>query len=141
MTDKIQENRAHPLWGKYSHEYATFQTKFGFSRWLEGQHQKEVAESPEYSGGSVNYYKVEIKDPTSEGVKPYTAECNDIIEALGMNYAEGNSFKAIWRRAAQETLGLRKAGAKEDGLYDAQKVEFFGKRLVVQSERRKAVKE
>ena len=141
MTNKIQENRDHPLWPKYVNEYATFQTKFGFSRWLEGQHQKDVTESPEYSGGSVNYYKVEIKDPTTEGVEPYTAECNDIIEALGMNYAEGNAFKAIWRRAAQETLGLRKAGSKGDGLYDAQKVEFFGKRLVVQSERRKAVKE
>lgn len=135
------QNRDHPLWSKYTDEYSAFKTTKGFSSWLTEQHQKDVAESPEYSGGSVNYYKVEIKDPTTDGVKPYTAECNDIIEALGMNYAEGNAFKAIWRRAAQETLGLRKAGAKDDGLYDAQKVEFFGKRLVVQSERRKAVKE
>ena len=59
------------------------------------------------------------------------AECNDIIEALGMNYAEGNAFKAIWRRAAARTLGKAKKGY-EDGLYDAQKVEFFGKRLVEQ---------
>ena len=51
----------------------------------------------------------------------------------GMNFAEGNAFKAIWRRAAQRTLGKRKAGAKDDGLYDAQKVEFFGARLVAQS--------
>ena len=50
-----------------------------------------------------------------------------------MNFAEGNAFKAIWRRAAQRTLGLRKAGAKDDGLYDAEKVEFFGARLVAQS--------
>lgn len=141
MTNKIQENRDHPLWSRYAAEYAAFSTRLGFSSWLAERHPKDVAESPEYSGGSVNYYKVEIKDPTTEGVQPYTAECNDIIEALGMNYAEGNAFKAIWRRAAQETLGLRKAGAKEDGLYDAQKVEFFGKRLVVQSERRKEVKE
>lgn len=137
----MTENRRHERWHEYCEEYRRMRTFLGFSRWLEDQHQKDVDESPEYSGGSVNYYKVEIKDPTTEGVQPYTAECNDIIEALGMNYAEGNAFKAIWRRAAQETLGLRKAGAKEDGLYDAQKVEFFGKRLVVQSERRKAVKE
>ena len=135
------QNRDHPLWETYQLDYNAQRTYFGFSRWLEDQHQKEVAESPEYSGGSVNYYKVDIKSPTTAGAFPYTAECNDIIEALGMNYAEGNAFKAIWRRAAQETLGLRKAGAKDDGLYDAQKVEFFGKRLVVQSERRKAVKE
>ena len=133
MINKIQENRDHPLWPKYVNEYSTFQTKFGFSSWLKDQHQKDVAESPEYSGGSVNYYKVEIRDPTTEGVQPYTAECNDIIEALDMNFAEGNAFKALWRRAAQRTLGLRKAGAKDDGLYDAEKVEFFGARLVAQS--------
>ena len=137
----MTENRDHEKWHEYCVAYRNKKTFLGFSRWLKDQHQKDDAESPEYSGSNANYYKVDIKSPTTEGAKPYTAECNDIIEALGMNYAEGNAFKAIWRRAAQETLGLRKAGAKEDGLYDAQKVEFFGKRLVVQSERRKAVKE
>lgn len=88
---------------------------------------------PIYTGGSSDYYKVTIKFPTNTFGLPYTAECNDIIEALGMNFAEGNAFKALWRRAAQRTLGLRKAGAKDDGLYDAEKIEFFGKRLVVQS--------
>lgn len=85
----------------------------------------------EYTGGSVSYYKVGIKNPTTDGVDPYTAECNDIIEALGMNYAEGNAFKALWRRAAARTLGLAKAGYT-DGLYDAEKVVFFGQRLVKQ---------
>lgn len=89
--------------------------------------------TPEYSGGSVDYYKVPITSPTTPYTIPYTAECNDIIEALGMNYAEGNAFKAIWRKAAQRTLGKAKAGAKADGLYDSEKVEFFGKRLVIQS--------
>ena len=85
----------------------------------------------EYTGGSVSYYKVHIQNPTTTDNAPYMAECNDIIEALGMNYAEGNAFKAIWRRAAARTLGKSKKGY-EDGLYDAQKVEFFGKRLVEQ---------
>ena len=88
--------------------------------------------TPEYTGGSSSYYSVNITNPTTEGRQPYTAECNDIIEALGMNYAEGNAFKALWRRAAARTLGLTKKGY-DDGLYDAEKVEFFGKRLVVQS--------
>lgn len=88
---------------------------------------------PEYSGGSSDYYQVNITNTTTPGRPEYIAECNDIIEALGMNFAEGNAFKAIWRRAAQRTLGKRKAGAKDDGLYDAQKVEFFGARLVAQS--------
>ncbi len=83
----------------------------------------------EYTGGSVSYYKVEVGLPTSGG-SAYTAECNDIIEALGMNYAEGNAFKALWRRAAAR-MGKAKAGYK-DGLYDAEKVVFFGQRLVAQ---------
>lgn len=86
-----------------------------------------------YTGGSSDYYQVTITNTTTEGRPEYIAECNDIIEALGMNFAEGNAFKALWRRAAQRTLGLRKAGAKDDGLYDAEKVEFFGARLVAQS--------
>lgn len=86
-----------------------------------------------YTGGSSDYYQVEITKTTTEGRPAYTAECNDIIEALNMNFAEGNAFKALWRRAAQRTLGLRKAGSKDDGLYDAEKVEFFGARLVAQS--------
>ena len=94
----------------------------------------KVGESqPEYNGGSSDYYQVTIKSTTTEGRPEYIAECNDIMEALGMNFAEGNAFKALWRRAAQRTLGKRKAGAKDDGLYDAQKVEFFGARLVAQS--------
>lgn len=86
-----------------------------------------------YTGGSADYYQVSITNTTTPGRPEYIAECNDIIEALGMNFAEGNAFKALWRRAAQRTLGLRKAGAKDDGLYDAEKVEFFGARLVAQS--------
>lgn len=83
---------------------------------------------PEYTGGSVSYYKVHVATPTSGGAA-YDAECNDIIEALGMNYAEGNAFKAIWRRCAAKSLGKSKAGYK-DGLYDAEKVVFFGERMV-----------
>lgn len=89
-----------------------------------------LGEAAEYTGGSVSYYKVRIGNSTS-GADAYTAECNDIIEALGMNYAEGNAFKAIWRRCAARTLGLAKAGYK-DGLYDAEKVVFFGGRMVAQ---------
>lgn len=95
--------------------------------------QCESAPEPIYTGGSADYYTVHIVRTTTPYALPYTAECNDIIEALGMNFAEGNAFKALWRRAAQRTLGKRKAGAKDDGLYDAEKVEFFGKRLVEQS--------
>lgn len=88
--------------------------------------------APEYTGASVSYYTVRVQNPTSGG-DTYEVECNDIIEALDLNYAEGNVFKAIWRRAAERNLGLVKAGSKGDGLYDAEKVVFFGQRLVEQS--------
>jgi hypothetical protein len=83
------------------------------------------------TGGSSNYYKVFVTDPTtlSEG---YAVECNDIIEALDMNFAEGNAFKAIWRRAALRQ-GRGKPGTTL--LYDSEKIVFFGERLVTQAQR------
>ena len=95
-----------------------------------GRHVEAMAEAAEYTGGSVSYYKAPVAAPLSGGA-PYVAECNDIIEALGMTYAEGNAFKAIWRRCAARTLGAKKRGYT-DGLYDAEKVEFFGARMVAQ---------
>lgn len=86
----------------------------------------------EYTGGSVSYYRVKITHPTALPA-PYEAECNDIIEALKMTFAEGNAFKAIWRKCAARSLGLSKQGYS-DGLYDAEKVEFFGRRMVVQEQ-------
>ena len=91
--------------------------------------------SEEYTGGSVSYYTVIVDYPTTPGLPRYAAECNDIIEALGMNYAEGNAFKALWRRAAARNLGLAKRGYT-DGLYDAEKVVFFGSRLVAQEKQK-----
>ncbi|WP_218191901.1 hypothetical protein [Pseudomonas sp. B14(2017)] len=92
----------------------------------------------ELTGGSVDYYTVRIEKPTNKYSLPYTAECNDIIEALKMNYAQGNAFKAIWRQCAAAALELVKPGQEGDeGLYDSQKVEFFGGRMVVQAKQRK----
>lgn len=82
------------------------------------------------TGGSVDYYKVRIDNPTTVSM-PYTAEINDIIEALGMTYAEGNVFKAVVRHA------LARQGRAKPGnttLYEAQKIEFFARRLVAQAE-------
>jgi hypothetical protein len=80
----------------------------------------------EYTGLSSSYYTVHVKLPTSK-VAPYFAECNDIIEVLGMNYAEGNIFKAIWRICAARTLGKHKKG--NTSKYDIEKLYFFAKRL------------
>lgn len=92
---------------------------------------------PEDSGGSCDYYKVNIENPTSEDnwdkcteSAEYVAECNDIIEALDMTYAEANIFKEIWRSAAARTLGKIKAGHSEQR--GAEKIEFFAKRNSIQ---------
>lgn len=87
-------------------------------------------EQEEYTGASVSYYAAEVVNPTNPDSDPYTAECNDIIEALGMTFAEGNAFKAIWRSCAARKFGKAKKGY-DSGLYDAEKVVFFGERMVV----------
>jgi len=91
---------------------------------LRGQGQKV-----ETSGGHVNYYSVLIEHPTKpkQQPEPYWAECEDIIEALGMTFPEGEAFKSIWRNAAMRALGKAKAG--DTPLRNAEKVEFFGHRM------------
>tara|TARA_R110001606_G_scaffold388303_2_gene553509 strand:+ start:11989 stop:12270 length:282 start_codon:yes stop_codon:yes gene_type:complete len=80
------------------------------------------------TGGSSGYYIADVTHPTRPEVEPYQAECNDIIEALDMRFAEANVFKAVWRRAAAR-LGYGKAGTTL--LYDAEKMVFFSEREVV----------
>lgn len=82
----------------------------------------------EFTGGNVNYYLVDISEP--KRLAPYKAEAEDIIEALGMTFAEGCAFKAIWRSCAQRTLGHFKRGQDNFGVYDAEKVAYYGSRMV-----------
>lgn len=82
------------------------------------------------SGADGSYYEVDISHPKSG--KPYRAECLDIIEALKMDFNEGNAFKALWRRAAGRLGNVKKGN--EDPLYDAQKIEFYGNRILEQEE-------
>lgn len=77
------------------------------------------------SGGSCDYYKAPIENPTTATDK-YIAECNDIIEALDMTYAEANMFKEIWRTAAARTLGKKKAN--HTSKRGAEKIIFFAER-------------
>ena len=75
----------------------------------------------ENSGGSSDYYVVDILDPIHIKT-PYTTECLDIIETLEMDYHESNAFKAIWRKCAARTLGKEKKG--NNALRDAEKVHW-----------------
>ena len=88
---------------------------------------RETATPPGLTGGSSSYYTVRVGQPTSGG-EPYMAECNDIIEALGMEYDVANVFKAAWRIAALRQ-GKGKPG-QDSAVYDAEKVVFFGQRII-----------
>jgi len=83
----------------------------------------------EHTGGSSNYYRVSVKNPTTIPTS-YKAECNDIIESLEMTFAEGNVFKAVWRSAAARQ-GREKRG--NHNVYDAEKMVFFSERILVSS--------
>lgn len=89
-------------------------------------------QTDENSGGDVNYYVVEIKHP--KRFEPCTVECEDIIAALGMDFFEGEAFKATWRKAAQRTLGKGKAG--NTALRDAQKMAHYGARSMAHEQNR-----
>jgi hypothetical protein len=87
----------------------------------------------ESSGGDVDYYRLHVTDP--KRTEPYIAEAEDIIEHLNMTFAEGNAFKAIWRKAAQRTLGHMRRGSDYYGVRDSQKVEYYGKRMLTMANR------
>jgi hypothetical protein len=93
--------------------------------------RKSTRMSVENSGLSCNYYIAEVKQPTTTGV-PYTAECNDIIETLGMNSTEANIFKELWRTSAERTFGKKKEGNNTKRA--AEKVAFFGLRYAIQND-------
>ena len=99
--------------------------EFGFSDEEIAGH--ETATPPALTGGSFDYYKVRVENPTSGGDK-YTAECNDIIEALQMEYDVANAFKAAWRVAALRQ-GRGKPG-QDSAVYDGEKIVFFGQRII-----------
>jgi len=82
---------------------------------------------PKLTGDSSDYYKVEVAKPTSGGAA-YVAECNDIIEALNMEYDVANAFKAAWRVAALRQ-GRGKPG-QDSAVYDGEKIVFFGNRII-----------
>lgn len=90
-------------------------------------HPTYAGQAKRLTGGSADYYKVDVNKPTSGGI-PYTAECNDIIEALGMEYDVANAFKAAWRVAALRQ-GRGKPG-QDSAVYDGEKIVFFGKRII-----------
>lgn len=79
------------------------------------------------TGGRVNYYLVHVTHPQREDQAPYQAECEDIIQALGMTFDEGCLFKALWRSAAARQ-GNGKPGSSD--IYDAEKMVHYAGRIL-----------
>jgi hypothetical protein len=96
-------------------------------RWREEACRGLYHSAPKLTGGSSDYYKIDVAKPTSGGI-PYTAECNDIIEALNMEFDVANIFKAAWRVAALRQ-GRGKPG-QGSAVYDGEKIVFFGNRII-----------
>lgn len=95
----------------------------------------EKSRSEALHGGKLSgdhYYRVQVAEPISPELAPYSAECADIIEALGMTFNEGEAFKAIWRLAARRQ-GRGKVGGSAQ--YDADKVAHYGARVAAQTRR------
>lgn len=86
-----------------------------------------MSQGHELTGGRVNYYLAQVDHPQREEQVPYQAECEDIIQALGMTFNEGCLFKALWRTAAAR-LGNGKPGQK--ALYDAEKMVHYAGRIL-----------
>lgn len=79
--------------------------------------------------GSLNdYYLVRVDNPQRVDSEPYTAECEDIIHALGLNFDEGNVFKAIWRNAKSRKQEGKKGSTN---IYEAEKIHHYGKRILL----------
>ena len=95
-----------------------------------------VPKKQQFTGKDVDYYTVLIAEPKRPDRPPYIAECEDIIEALNMTFAEGCAFKAIWRSCALREFGIGKKGQDEHGVYDAEKTEYYGKRMAAQRKRK-----
>lgn len=90
------------------------------------------------TGGKVNYYLAQVDHPQREDQPAYQAECEDIIQALKMDFNQACEFKAIWRTAAA-ALGNGKPGHK--ALYDAEKRVHYATRSLKELQRAQTLSE
>ena len=79
-----------------------------------------------------SYYRTFVPHPQS-GDPPYFVECTDIIDALDLDFFEGELFKALWRKA-QFKKGKGKPGNSE--LYEAEKIAFYGPKVYQRTKRK-----
>ena len=95
--------------------------------------RKDDTPIPTTSSGTDNdYWLIFVKNP--KRLDPYTAEAEDLIEALDMSFQEGEAFKALIRKC-KARMGDGKPG--DDPLRNAEKVAHYGTRMVAIETRRK----
>ncbi|MFP3556399.1 hypothetical protein SB861_37650 [Paraburkholderia sp. SIMBA_049] len=88
-----------------------------------------MSQEGKLTGGRVNYYLAKVAHPQREEQPAYQAECEDIIQALGMTFDEACEFKAIWRTAAARQGNGKPGRAQLDqAIYDAEKRAHYAKR-------------
>ncbi len=104
----------------------------GKAVWFQLYPEEDKPPTATLTGNASDYYLLHINVPARANLQPYTCECLDVIDALGMTFAEGEAFKAIWRSAAARN-GNGKPGTT--ALYDAEKVAFYGARMVAAAKR------
>lgn len=78
------------------------------------------------SGLDNDYWVVEIKHPRRLGA-PYKVEAEDLIEAMGMPFAEATVFKSLWR-LMQLRAGRGKPGSTEK--YEGEKMVYYSGRTL-----------
>ena len=87
----------------------------------------------EDSGSHCEYYHCEVTHPQNPNQSVgYIANCEDIIQALGLTFDEGCEFKSIWRRG-RGRQGFVKA--ESTALRDAAKAVHYAKRVLSYEER------
>lgn len=87
----------------------------------------------EDSGGHCEYYHCEVAHPQNPNqTVPYIANCEDIIQSLGLTFDEGCEFKSIWRRG-RGRQGFKKA--ESTAVRDATKAVHYAKRVLAFEQR------
>lgn len=83
---------------------------------------------PEDSGSHCEYYHCPVDRPQNPNQKvPYIANCEDIIQALGLTFDEGCEFKSLWRRGRARQGFLK---AETTAVRDAAKAVHYAKRVL-----------
>jgi len=88
----------------------------------------DTPHSVENSGSHCGYYHCPVTRPQNPNqTEPYIANCEDIIQALGLTFDEGCEFKSIWRRGRGRQGFLK---AESTPVRDARKAVHYAQRVL-----------